>query len=229
MKTPAKKTFAAFTLVEVLLSVACSSIILAAVITAGVALQRSFAAVEGYSIAEGDQLRVQDYIAMDCRRAVSGNVTGLSSNTPAVDNGSWVNIGGIGTWVHNTSGPVTLILSLPGYYDGSGNVQAPGFNASAAIQYGSGNTTTISYYMSGTSFMRQVGTNPTQCAAGAAWNNCAKAIATNVNSFTVTPSDLTTTVRCTITFAPRFTNTNPGVAGTTVYANTFLRNAAARH
>jgi type II secretory pathway component PulJ len=219
MKMPAKKTFAAFTLVEVLLSVACSSIVLAAVITAGVALQRSFAAVEGYSIAEGDQLRVQDYIGMDCRRAIGATV----------DNGSWTNSGGTWSWTSNASGPATLMLTLPGYYDASGNVQAPSFNASAAIQYGSGSNTTISYYMSGTSFMRQVGTNPTQCAVGAAWNNCSKAIATNVNSFTVTPSDLTTTVRCTVTFAPRFTNTNPGVAGTTVYANTFLRNAAARH
>jgi type II secretory pathway component PulJ len=219
MKASAKRMFAAFTLVEVLLSVACSSMILAAVITAGVALQRSFAAVEGYSIAEGDQLRVQDYIAMDCRRAISATV----------DNGSWTNSGGTYSWVSNASDPVTLILTLPGYYDGSGNIQAPSFAANGAVQYGTGSTTTISYYMSGTSFMRQVGTNPTQCSTGAAWTNCRKAIATNVNSFTVTPSDLTTTVRCSITFSPRFTNTNPGVAGTTVYANTFLRNATARH
>src|SRR5207245_4563681 len=71
MKIPTTMSLAAFTLVEMLVSVACSSIILAAVVTAGVALQRSFAAVEAYSISEGDQLRVQDYIAMDCRRATT--------------------------------------------------------------------------------------------------------------------------------------------------------------
>jgi type II secretory pathway component PulJ len=219
MKISLMKIFAGFTLIEMMLSVACSSLILAAVITAGVALQRSFAAVEAYSISEGDQLRVQDYIAMDCRRAIDATV----------DNGAWTNSGGTYSWVSNPSGPVTLMLTVPSYYDGSGNVQAPSFAASSAVQYGTGGTTTISYYMSGSNFTRQVGTNPTQCGTGVAWTNCSKAIATNVNSFSVTPTDLTTTVRCSVTFAPRFTNTNPGVAGTTVYANTFLRNAVARH
>ena len=218
MKIPTKRSLAAFTLVEMLVSVACSSIILAAVVTAGVALQRSFAAVEAYSISEGDQLRVQDYIAMDCRRAT----------TALVDAGAWTNSGGTWSWVSNPSGTATLILTLPSYYDDSGNAQAPNFTSSAALQYGTGGTTKISYYQSGTSFMRQVGTNATQCLAGAAWTNCSKAIATNVNSFTVTPTDLTSTVRCSVTFLPRFTNTNPGVTGTTVYANTFLRNAVAR-
>ncbi len=94
MKIPTKRSLAAFTLVEMLVSVACSSIILAAVVTAGVALQRSFAAVEAYSISEGDQLRVQDYIAMDCRRAT----------TALVDAGAWTNSGGTWNWVSNPSG-----------------------------------------------------------------------------------------------------------------------------
>ena len=201
-----------------LVGIACSSLILAAVLTAGVALQRSFAATEAYSVAEGDQLRVQDYIAMDCRRAINATV----------DTGSWVSSGGIYSWVSDPAGPVTLILTVPAYYNGTGNAQAPSFGGGSAIQYGNGATTTISYYTSGTSFMRQVGTTPTQCAKGAVWTNCSKAIATNVNAFTVAPTDLTTTVSCSITFSPRFTTSNPRIEGTTVYANTFLRNAAAR-
>ena len=192
-----KKTWTAFTMVEMMLSVGCSSLILAAVLTAGVCLQRSFAAVEGYSIAEGDQLRVLDYIAMDCRRALSASV------------------------VNNN-----LYLTVPAYYQSSGTPYAPTFNSgSNAIQYNGGATYTIKYAQQGSSFVRGVG--PT-----ATWptGNTATSIATNVSSFTVTPQDLTSTVSCSITFSPRFVYLpGPGpVAGTTVYSNTFLRNAGAR-
>jgi type II secretory pathway component PulJ len=219
MKIWTKQSSAGFTLVEMMVSLGCASIIFAAVLTAGVALQRSFAAVEAFSMSEGDQLRVQDYIAMDCRRAT--NVT--------VDNGAWANSGGTWSWVSNPSGALTLIFTIPSYYDASGNVQAPSFTAGGAIQYGTGGTTQISYYQSGTSFMRQIGTNATQCSTGAAWTNCARAIATNVNSFAVTAADLTTTVRCSITFSPKFTNPDTNANSTIVYANTFLRNATSRH
>src|SRR5438552_14242113 len=74
MKSTGRNIRHAFTLVEMMMTVGCGSLMLAAVMTAGVALQRSFAAVEGYSVAEGDQLRVLDYIAMDCRRALSASV-----------------------------------------------------------------------------------------------------------------------------------------------------------
>ncbi|MBA3351078.1 MAG: hypothetical protein H0U23_01400 [Blastocatellia bacterium] len=177
-----------FSLVEQMVSLTCGLIVLAAVLIAGVALQRSFAAVEGYSTAEGDQLRVQDYIAMDCRRAVGGVV---ASNT--------------------------LTLSIPTYYDpGSKNPVDPQHPTGGSIQYGTG-TVPISYYRSGSNFIRQV-------------NGTEFAIATNVESFTVTPQDLTSSVTCSVTFAPRFTNMpNVGpVNGTTVFSNTFLRNAVAR-
>jgi Tfp pilus assembly protein PilW len=176
-----------FTLAEQMVSLTCGLILLATVLIAGVALQRSFAAVEGYSVAEGDQLRVQDYIAMDCRRAVSGAV---ANNT--------------------------LTLSIPTYYDANKNPVDPTHPTGGSIQYGAG-TIPIAYYQSGTRFIRQV-------------NGIESAIATNVDSFTVTPQDLTSSVTCSVTFAPRFTTlANPGpINGTTVFSNTFLRNAVAR-
>jgi hypothetical protein len=215
MKITEQNKLSAFTLVETVTAMACGTIVLAALLAASIALQRSFAAVEGYSIAEGDQLRVQDYIAMDCRRA-TGGAFGPLATTPAVDNGSWVS----GSWVHNSSGPLTLIVLVPDYYDANGNSQAPYF-VSGKIQYGDAGTTAISYYQSGNSFMRQVGTDPTK----------AKAIATNVSSFNVNPLDQTDNkVSCSITFKPSFTSLpGPGpIAGTTVYSQTFLRNAVAR-
>jgi Tfp pilus assembly protein PilW len=220
-----KKIRRAFTLVEMILSVGCGSLILAAVVTAGVCLQRSFAAVEGYSTAESDQLRVLDYIAMDCRRAIGGSINTLSNGTPgtlttpAVSNGSWSG----GNWVPNASGPATLILSVPAYYDSSGNPVLPTINSSNGIQYGTA-PVTISYARSGSNFVRSVLVGSTMTTT---------AIATNVSTFTVTPLDysgINGTVSCSITFSPRFVYLpGPGpIAGTTVYCNTFLRNASAR-
>src|SRR5215472_2304826 len=111
MKLGARTIRRAFTLVEMMVAVGCGSIILATVLTAGVALQRSFAAVEGYSIAEGDQLRVLDYIALDCRRALSASV---ANNT--------------------------LTLTVPVYYDSNSNPTTPTLT-NGATSYGTGSVT----------------------------------------------------------------------------------------
>jgi hypothetical protein len=251
MNTTQNHTRLAFTLVETITAMACGTIVLAALLAMSISLQRSFAAVEGYSVAEGDQLRVQDYIAMDCRRATGGsNPAFLSAlttetppqTTPAVDKGSWIS----GNWVPDASKPVTLILLAPNYYTSldcssgtcvGGSAQAPYFVA-GKIQYGNTLTTPISYYQSGSNFMRQVGTSSTVCAPGQVWGptvalpgGCAKAIATNVSTFNVSPVDQSNNkVGCYITFTPRFTSLpGPGpIEGTTVYSQTFLRNAVAR-
>jgi len=194
-----QKTSTGFTLVEMMVSLGCGSLILAALMAASVGLQRSFAAVEGYSTAEGNQLRVLDYIAMDCRRAFSAQV-----------------------------GSNTLTLKVAGYYQPDGTPYDPTFNsATNAVQYNGGVTTAyrIQYSQSGSTFVRTVGPDAT-------WptGNTATTIATNVSDFTVTEQDLNSSVRCTITFSPSFTS-SPGagpIAGTTVYSNTFLRNAGAR-
>jgi hypothetical protein len=247
---------AGFTLLEMAMSVACGLMVIAAILTAGVALQRSYMAVEGYSIAEGDQLRVQDYIALDCRRAVSAavanntltllvpkyysstgvanspsyttagaivyggrtvqdavtalgssTVTSATANFTAADVGKVVAITNFptGTTISSVTNGTTAVLSSSSTADGTAQ----------AIQIDS--SVIISYYQSGTNFMRSV--------AGTA-----TAIASNVDTFTVTPQDLTSSVTCSITFAPRFVYLpGPGpVNGTTIFANTFLRNAMAR-
>ena len=129
-----QKARAGFTLVEMMVSLGCGSLILAALMAASVGLQRSFAAVEGYSTAEGNQLRVLDYIAMDCRRALSAQV---ASNT--------------------------LTLTVPGYYQPNGTPYDPTFNSTTTdtIQYNSGATYTIQYSQSGSTFVRTVGPDAT--------------------------------------------------------------------
>jgi Tfp pilus assembly protein PilW len=116
-----------FTLVEMMMALGSGSVVLASVVIASVALQRSFAAVETYSITEGDQLRVLDYIALDCRRALTAQV---SSNT--------------------------LTLTLPVYYNSASNnvPNTPALN-NGILAYGSGSVT-VTYAQSGGNFNRQV-------------------------------------------------------------------------
>jgi Tfp pilus assembly protein PilW len=173
MKLLSKRLCRAFTLVEVMMTMGSGTIVLAAITTAGVALQRSFAAVENYSMAEGDQLRVSDSIAMDCRRATSASVSG-----------------GV------------LTLTVPAYYDASGNPQNPSLSGTGAIQYGGGGTVTIAYSQSGNTFVRSITKSGTTTTT---------TIARNVASFTVTPQDLTASISCSIMFFPTFTrNTGSG-------------------
>ena len=239
-----------------MMSMGCGTVLLAAVITAGVALQRSFAAVEGYSISESDQLRVLDYIAMDCRRALTVSITNnvltltvpsyydTSGNlvTPTLRSGQ-SHYGKTFTDGVTTNGTTTVTSATAAFSSGYVGQTISGANipsgttvasvasgtsivmSAAATASGTNRTLSIdgypiSYYQSGSNFMRQVGSS----------SSSATAIATSVSSFTVTPQDLTSTVSCSITFSPRFTYLpGPGpIAGTTVYCNTFLRNAGAR-
>jgi hypothetical protein len=210
-----RRSKAAFTLAETLVASAAASLVLGALITTSVALQKSFSAAVAYATAEGDQLRFSDYVALDCRRA----------STAKVDNG--VTINGIST--NNV-----LTLTIPDYYDSydtNGNpypcpetspAPSPASHpkdptlVNNAVTYG-GTPRTIRYYAQGSRFYREQ-------------NGVATAIANNVAGFNITQQDLTSTVKCTITFTPTFITSlsNNGVAGSKTFTVTFLRNAGAR-
>ena len=210
-----RRSKAAFTLAETLVASAAASLVLGALITTSVALQKSFSAAVAYATAEGDQLRFSDYVALDCRRA----------STAKVDNG--VTINGIST--NNV-----LTLTIPDYYDSydtNGNpypcpetspAPSPASHpkdptlVNNAVTYG-GTPRTIRYYAQGSQFYREQ-------------NGVAAAIANNVAGFNITQQDLTSTVKCTITFTPTFITalSNNGVAGSKTFTVTFLRNAGAR-
>ena len=223
--------------------------------------------MQSYSTIEGDQLRVLDYIAMDCRRATNATV-----GTVTVNNG-----------VANIT-VSQLVLTLPQYYstvDNTAVANTPTL-VNGAVTYGSGNTITVKYYVnyynaagnaSGNVafFVREVVTATTDNITP---------IARNVSTFTVNPieqSNPWSSISCSIMFFPTFVrNTGSGtwwsganaadnsvgsngdwyvidatasdqttvgnvyfksggsyslmqnVKATTVYCNTFLRNASAR-
>jgi len=182
-----------FTLVELMTSLGCGSFILAAVIAAGISLQKSYAAFEGYSNAESDQLRVLDYIAMDCRRATNASIGSVTVNNGAE------NI------TENQ-----LVLTLPAYYSAVDSTAVPNTPVLGAsgVTYGGGSTVTIKYYInyynssasaSGNIayFVREVVTATTDNTTP---------IAKNVASFSVTDLNpaSTGTVTSWIMFFPTF-------------------------
>ena len=193
MKRLARRTRFGFTLIELMTSLGCGSFILAAVVAAGVSLQKSYAAFEGYSTAQADQLRVLDYISMDCRRANTASIATVTVNNVAED------------ITENQ-----LVLTLPAYYSSVDSTAVPNTPVlgPSGVTYGSGNTVTIKYYItyynataSGAGniafFVREVVTATTDNITP---------IAKNVASFSVTdlnPAN-TGTVTCWIMFFPTF-------------------------
>lgn len=265
MNIAKKRTIFGFTVVEMLMSASCGTFILAAVIAASVSLQRSFAAMQTYSVIEGDQLRVLDYIAMDCRRATNATI-----GTVTVSNGT-ANI------TENQ-----LVLTVPAYYSAMNNTAVPNTPviSSGAITYGGGSVTIkyyIKYYNLAGNAAGNVGFFVREVINGA--TDQISPIARNVSTFTVNPieqSNPWSSISCSIMFFPTFKrNTGSGtwwsgttvddtvgsngdwyvidatatdqttvgdvyfktggtfslvqnVKATTVYCNTFLRNASAR-
>jgi hypothetical protein len=241
-----------------MVSLACGSFILAAVVAASVSLQKSFAAMQVYSGTEGDQLRVLDYIAMDCRRAKSASVSTVTVN---------------GTTEN------ALVLTLPPFYSSTGSNAVPNTPVlgSGAVSYGT-DIVTITYVQNGSNFTREV--KVTDSTGTTVRSDNTTPIARNVSTFTVNPitqSNPWSSISCSIMFFPTFLrnsgtgtwwsgpatpNNSTGANGdwyvidatatdqstvgnvyfksggtyslmqnvkaTTVYCNTFLRNASAR-
>src|SRR5438132_11099831 len=70
MKLKTSPKIAGFTISEMLVSLSLSSIVLAAAITSGVSLQKSFAAVDNYFTTHMQQIRIIDYLNRDVKRGL---------------------------------------------------------------------------------------------------------------------------------------------------------------
>src|SRR6266404_6307778 len=71
MKLKTSQSIAGFTLSEMLVSLSLSSIVLAAAITSGISLQKSFTAVDNYFSTEMQQIRIIDYLNRDVKRGLA--------------------------------------------------------------------------------------------------------------------------------------------------------------
>src|SRR5260370_1745231 len=70
MKIKSSQTVAGFTLSEMVVSLSLSSMILAAAITSGISLQKSFSAVDNYFTTHMQQIRIIDYLNRDVKRGL---------------------------------------------------------------------------------------------------------------------------------------------------------------
>lgn len=185
---------AAFTLVETMVGAAVASIVLAVLATGSIALMRSYNASEDYSTAQADQLRVLDYISRDVRRALSVSVT---------------------------ASPTKLTLTVPDQYAAAApnrKFRAPTMTAQGKTLTATYGTTpiTVSYYVSGSNFVREE-------------SGALTVIATGVSDFqpvfnSTDPAGKT--VNTTLTFAPifrRFLSSDARTA-TTMTSRAVMRN-----
>jgi prepilin-type N-terminal cleavage/methylation domain-containing protein len=70
MKLKSSQTIAGFTLGEMLISLSIGSIVLAATVSSGIALQKSFNAVDNYFATHMQQIRIIDYLNRDVKRGL---------------------------------------------------------------------------------------------------------------------------------------------------------------
>lgn len=89
----------AFTLVELLIATAAAGLLMSAVFSGAMSMQRCFVAAEDFALAKTDQARLSDFLALDLRRAL------------AVTAG--------------TDGRTILTLQMPDYYDAAGRPRTP--------------------------------------------------------------------------------------------------------
>jgi prepilin-type N-terminal cleavage/methylation domain-containing protein len=70
MKLSPSRTHFAFTLTEVMLALAISSVILGAILTSSASLQKSFNAIDAYFGTHMQQIRIVDYLSRDVKRGL---------------------------------------------------------------------------------------------------------------------------------------------------------------
>src|SRR5438874_13639970 len=141
MKIKSSQTVAGFTLSEMLVSVSLISIVLAAAITSGVTLQKSFSAVDNYFSTQMQQIRIIDYLNRDVKRGLIVTTSvDLQSVTMSVPK-----------YIIQTGDPEAI--SDPGTV---GTPRTPTVNYTTSgwqVNY-SPSTTTVVYSISGNSILR---------------------------------------------------------------------------
>jgi type II secretory pathway component PulJ len=187
----------AFTLAEMMVSVAVATTVFTAVMYAGSFISRSAIAADDYSYQTNQQLRVVDFIGRDLRRAISVTIPG---------------------------GGQTLTVTIPdtyGTYDSEGNPTSatvdPTIVNGAPVYGNAAQPITVTYYVSGGSLIRQQ-------IIPAKNQTVQWVVARNVNAFQLNFVALTTVVQYSITFAPRYyAGSNNIRPGTTVAATVAAR------
>jgi prepilin-type N-terminal cleavage/methylation domain-containing protein len=191
-----------FTLAEIMMAMAIAVVIFAAIITASLAMQKSFNAVDHFFATHVQQVRIIDYLNRDVKRAL---IVTTSANQQ------------------------TVTLTIPKYIIQSGDAEAvsnpslvgamrsPTLSTTTSqVNYGT-TTSTVVYSINGASILRTEDGVVTTVASS-----------TDQLVPSTTDTDLTNTEYTTmaVTFHPIFTSGNVADerTGTTVFSLAYLRN-----
>ena len=191
-----------FTLAEIMMAMAIAVVIFAAIITASIAMQKTFNAVDNYFATHIQQVRIIDYLNRDVKRALICTVSADQQ---------------------------TVTLTIPKYIIQSGDAEAvsnpslvgamrsPTLSTTTSlVNYGT-TTTTVVYSINGASILRTE-------------DGAVTTIASSTDQLvpSTTDTDLVNTEYTTmaITFRPIFTSGNVADerTGTTVFSLAYLRN-----
>jgi prepilin-type N-terminal cleavage/methylation domain-containing protein len=204
MKLKTSQKIAGFTLSEMLVSLSVSSIILAAAVTSGVSLQKSFNAVDNYFTTHMQQIRIMDYLNRDVKRGLivttSVDLQSVSVTIPkyiiqAGDPEAIVNPALVGT-------PRTPTISYS--------------SAGMQVNYGASNST-VAYSVNGNSIVRIE-------------NGVVTTIASSTDQLVPKTTDVelanTEYANTSVSFMPIFTSSGSVAerTGTTLYCTSYLRN-----
>jgi len=191
-----------FTLAEIMMAMAIAVVIFAAIITASLAMQKTFNAVDNYFATHIQQVRIIDYLNRDVKRALICTVSADQQ---------------------------TVTLTIPKYIIQSGDAEAvstpslvgtmrsPTLSTTTSlVNYGT-TTSTVVYSINGASILRTE-------------DGVVTTIASSTDQLvpSTTDTDLTNTEYATmaVTFHPIFTSGNVADerTGTTVFSLAYLRN-----
>jgi prepilin-type N-terminal cleavage/methylation domain-containing protein len=203
MKLKSSPKITGFTLYELLVAMSISSVVVGAAMTSGIALQKSFKAVDSYFGTHMQQIRIIDYLSRDVKR---------------------------GLIVTTSVSPQSVTVTIPNYLIKSGDPEAianpslVGTPRSPTITYtpsglqvNYGSTSTVVYSVNGNSIVRIE-------------NGVVTTIASSTDQLVPTTTDVelanTEYTKSSVTFMPIFTSSGSEAkrTGTALYTTSYLRN-----
>jgi prepilin-type N-terminal cleavage/methylation domain-containing protein len=191
-----------FTLAEMMIAMAIAVVIFAAIITASIAMQKTFNAVDNYFATHIQQVRIIDYLNRDVKRALIFTVSADQQ---------------------------TVTLTIPKYIIQSGDAEAVGnpslvgamrsptlSTTTSLVNYGT-TTSTVVYSINGASILRTEDGTVTTVASST------DQLVPSTTDTTLTNTEYSTMA---VTFRPIFTSGNVADerTGTTVFSLAYLRN-----
>ena len=203
MKLKSLPKISGFTLYELLVAMSISSVVVGAAMTSGIALQKSFKAVDSYFGTHMQQIRIIDYLSRDVKR---------------------------GLIVTTSASLQSVTVTIPNYLIQSGDPEAianpslvgtprtPTITSTpSGLQVNYGSTSTVVYSVNGNSIVRIE-------------NGVVTTIASSTDQLVPTTTDVelanTEYTKSSVTFMPIFTSSGSQAqrTGTSLYTTSYLRN-----